>query len=258
MPLVGIIMLAVGAILGAVYILKDGQMHDLPKLISGIVSGGISTMISALFQALVWTTVGFVIADRVGAKSPKMQEWKIEDLPEIPISNKSVIPLSDCIAELIITVLFSIFTISLLSGLLPFVFIIQDGDTQIRTLFSQSFATLCIPAIIIMTLLVICKCVIMIKTRRWTPVTCGAVIISGLVNTGILLYLINRPNLFSEEFLAFLSGLNWVNLDLSPLSGTQPVPKVILIASVVIVICYVIDCGKAIYKTVRYGKKTNL
>lgn len=140
LPLVGGVVLTIGMILGAVGAMKESAL-DWPYLISNILSNGISMGISAAFQALICVTIGFVIAERTGAKTGKngKREWTIEDLPEVLPDNKGKIPLSDSVSELALTVVFSILAILMCSGIVPIVFMIQNGDTQIRTLFSAAF-----------------------------------------------------------------------------------------------------------------------
>jgi len=254
LPLIGVVVLVIGMVLGAIDAIKDG-MADVAHLISNILSKGISLGISATFQALVWTTVGFVIAERTGAKADesKGQEWKIEDLPEILPDDKNRIPLSDSIIGLVMTGIFSIVAILACSGILPIVFIIQNGDTQIRTLFSADFLATCIPVIAVMAILGIGEYIAKIKIRRWTPLVCGAVIVRNLASMGMVLYLINRPDVFSAELTAFLQGMDWGGLDFLRFMGTGSNPIMIFI-SIVIVICSLAGCCIAVYKTLKYRR----
>ena len=85
--------------------------ESMPFIISGIISKGVSMGVAAAFQALVWTTIGFVVAEHGGAKKKVGEHgWRIEDLPEAQ-NAKAGIPLSEGIAELVISVIFSVFAI---------------------------------------------------------------------------------------------------------------------------------------------------
>jgi len=181
----------------------------------------------------------------------KELKWRIEDLPEALPNDKGRIPLSDSIAELVLTVVFSIIAILLCSGILPIVFIIQNGDTEIRTLFSSSFLTSCILAIAIMALFDVCEYVSKIKARRWTPFVCGLVIVSNLINMGITIYLINRPDLFSVEFTSFLQDIDWGSFDILRFMGTGGINTIIIFISIITVVCSLIGCGNALYKTFK-------
>lgn len=252
LPLVGGVVLTIGMILGAVGAMKESAL-DWPYLISNILSNGISMGISAAFQALICVTIGFVIAERTGAKTGKngKREWTIEDLPEVLPDNKGKIPLSDSVSELALTVVFSILAILMCSGIVPIVFMIQNGDTQIRTLFSAAFLASCIPAIAIMAALSVCEAVAKITARRWTPFVCGVAIVSRLVNMCIMVYLINRPDLFSAEFTGFLQSVDWGDFDLLGYMGTGGANLIIIFFSVVFVAASLAECGRALYRTLK-------
>lgn len=132
LPFVGIIALVIGMILGAIDAIEN-EMVDTSYLISKLFSSGISLGASAVLQALLWTTVGFAIAERTGgnAKESNEREWKVDDLPELKPDNKDRIPLSDSVTELVITVVFSVIAIIVCTGKLPFIFMLQSGDIQV-------------------------------------------------------------------------------------------------------------------------------
>ena len=84
LPLVGVLVMLIGFAVGAFDAAKSGST-SVPFVISGVISQGVSMGVSAAFQALVWTTIGFVIAEHSGEKKPKVGEhgWRVEDLPEV-------------------------------------------------------------------------------------------------------------------------------------------------------------------------------
>lgn len=256
LPLCGLVVMTVGMVWGAIDAIKDG-MVDVSYLIGNIISKGLSLGVAATFHGLVWTTVGFVIAERGTGKADegKKETWQIEDLPEVTPGGKNRIPLSDSIAEMVITVVFSAVAILACSGILPIVFIIQNGDMQIRSLFSADFLAACIPAIVVMAILAVGECAIKMKVRRWSPLVCVAVIVSSLANMGIMVYLINRADLFSAEFAAFLQSIDWAGLDLLRFMGTGGVNPMIIFVKVVIVICALAQCGQAVYRTIRSNNR---
>lgn len=254
LPLVGSIVLAIGMILGAVQAIKGGVV-DVPYFISNIVSKGVFLGMSAAFQALLWVTIGFIIADRTGSKTnSEEEEWKIEDLPEVLPNDRNKIPLSDTIIELAVVVVFSVIGILACSGILPIMFTFQTGNIQVRTLFSSSFLISCIPAIGVMALFSVGECIVKIKARRWTPFVCGAVIVSNLVSMGILLSLINRSDLFSEEFISFVQDMDWGGLDVLRFIGTGDLNPIIVFISAIIVVSCLADCCIAVYKTFLYKR----
>ncbi|WP_058300396.1 HAAS signaling domain-containing protein [Gorillibacterium timonense] len=259
LPLVGVVALVIGMMLGAVDAIK-ADMVDVAYFTSHSISKGISMGIAAVFQALLWTTIGYVIAERTRTKAAndKGQEWSIEDLPEIPPNGKNSIPLSDSIMELVMTVVFSVVAILICRGVVPLVFLIQNGDTQIRTLFSSSFLQSCIPAVIGMALIGIFACICKIKDRRWTPFVCIAVMGSSLINMGIVLFMINKPDIFSTEFIAFLQSKGWDDLGFAGFMGSGETRSVIALISTIIVVCTLVGCGKAVYKTMKSKNQLGL
>lgn len=248
LPLVGCLGLAGGMISGTVEALQY-DMTKLYPMIVRIISSGIFLGLSAAFQALLWTTIGFVIAERTNSDPQKnrSEKWTIEDLSEIPASNKNKISLSDSIAELVITVLLSIGAILICTGAFPLVFILQKGDSQISSLFSSEFLTGCIPAIIIISLLGILTCSVKIKYRCWTALVCGITVSSSLISTIIMIYLLNRPNLFSTEFSSFIQDYESLNF-----IGTNGLSFIPIFTSAIIVIITLSECFHAIYRTIKY------
>lgn len=255
LPMIGIIALCIGMIVGGINAIKDG-MVDAVYFSKNILSTGISLGVSAAFQALIWTTIGFVIAERTGTKTEDNEEpkWKIEDLPEVLPADKGKIPLSDSIAELILIVIFSIFAILLCTGTLPIIFMIHDGNTQIRTLFSPGFLAACIPAIIALALFGTAESIVKIKERRWTPLVCSAVIINNLINIGVMIYLVTRPDIFSVEFTTFLQRVDWSSLDVLRFMGRGGINPIITLIFLIVVVCSLAECVNAIFKTIKNKK----
>lgn len=252
LPLVGIVVMAVGMILGAVDAVK-AETAGFLELSVGVLTKGISMGISAAFQALVWTTVGFVIADHAGAKeASKRPEWSVDDLPEIPVKDdKNRIPLSDSITELAVTLVFTILGILLCMRLVPYAMYFSNGDMQVIHVFTDSFLRHCIPAIALMGLVAAAEIALKIKTRRWSPIVGVASIARYLVNLGVMLYLVNLNNIFTPEFIAFfqdleLVGLSWLQF---PRADGTYIP--LMVYTILLIVTTAIECGKILYKTIR-------
>lgn len=249
-PLVGCILLAVGAVFGAIDAIKDG-MADLARFIGGIFSQGLSFGISGAFQALVWTTIGFVIAERTGYKTASADAWTTDQLPEEIPNDKGKIPLSDSIVELVIIVIFSAIGILLCLGLLPFAFTIHYDDIVIHQMFAGSFLAACVPVILIGCLCGIGECVVKIIRRRWTPLVCGTVIVSNLIGIGLMVYLCTRREIFSPEFLGFVQAQEWGQLDILRFMGTPIENPVIFVIAAIVIIFSVVECCSAVYRTIK-------
>jgi len=237
----------IGFAVGAFDAAKTVSTH-VAFVISGILSKGVSMGVSAAFQALVWTTIGFVIAEHSGEKKPKIGEhgWRIEDLPEVQ-SAKAGIPLSEGIAELVLSVVFSIFALLFCTGRLPFAMIFAQGDMVFYNIFSQSFLNMLVPFILVSLLLSVVQAVAKIKDRRWSVLVCASVVVKKLVDMALTLYLINQPNILSTEFHGFLADTGVLQA-LPNVNGTN----VLVIAfSVLIIIGAIAETIKTIKLTVQ-------
>jgi len=246
-PLVGVLVMLIGFAVGAFDAAKTVSTHAA-FVISGIMSKGISMGISAAFQALVWTTIGFAIAEHSGEKKPKIGEhgWRIEDLPEVQ-SAKAGIPLSEGIAELVLSVVFSIFALLFCTGRLPFAMMFAQGDMVFYNIFSQNFLNMLIPFILVSLLLSVVQAVAKIKDRRWSVFVCASVVVKKLVDMALTLYLINQPNILSTEFHGFLADTGVLQA-LPNVNGTN----VLVIAfSVLIIIGAIAETIKTIKLTVQ-------
>lgn len=252
LPLVGVVVMVIGFAVGAFDAVKAGS-SNYAFVASGIISKGISMGISAAFQALVWTTVGFAIAERSGEKTQKAGEhgWRVEDLSEVQKNEKANIALSESIAELIVIVVFSVLGLLFCTGRLPFMMAFSNGDIQFYNIFSDSFLALCVPAILVSLVLAVVEGIAKIRDRRWSVFVCSAVVLKSLVDMAFSLFLINRPNMFGTEFHDFLAGAGVLNV----LPNVNGVSVLIVALSVLIVIGTVSECVSAIAKTVKSGNK---
>jgi len=250
LPLVGVIVMVIGFVVGAFDAAKESTAN-IPFVMSGIISNGVSMGVSAAFQVLIWTTIGFAIADHSGAKQPKVGEhgWKVEDLPEAQ-NAKASIPLSEGIAELVVSVVFSIIGILFCAGRLPFMMVFAQGDMVFYNIFSQSFLNMLIPFILVSMVLAVVQGIAKINDRRWSVFVCVSVVAKSLISMVLTIYLVNQPNILSTEFHSFLvqSEVADVFSILPHVNGTN----VLVIAfCVLIIIGTVSESIKAIKNTVQ-------
>ena len=251
LPLVGVLVMLIGFAIGGFEAAKSGATNAV-FVIGGIFSKGVSMGVAAAFQALLWTTIGFVIAEHSGEKKPKVGEygWRIEDLPEVQ-NPKAGIPLSEGIVELVLSVVFSIFAILFCTGRLPFAMMFAQGDLVFYNIFSQSFLTMLVPFILVSLLLAIVQSAAKIKDRRWSIFVCAAVVVKSLVDMAFTLYLVNRPNILSVEFLGFLEQTG-VTQVLPSINGTN---VLVIALSVLVIIGAISETVSTIKKTVKAHAK---
>ena len=251
LPLVACILFALGIFLAGFDAIK-GEITDVSELISGVLSNGISMCIEGALQALFWITLGFVIAERTTKPDELIgSKWTVEQLPEDIADSKNRIPLSDSIVELVLTALFSLLFIMMCLRILPFSFVIVSGDIKIYQLFSDSFLSACIPAVIITSVLGICECLVKIAKRRWAPLVCGTVVASNLVSIGAVFFIIARPEIFSAEFTAFAQSQSWGQIKIFNFLGNSWGDSVIFIFVAIVVVSALASSGHAIYRTVK-------
>ncbi|MEN6596127.1 MAG: hypothetical protein ABFC31_14370 [Clostridiaceae bacterium] len=258
LPLVGVVVMAIGMLVGAIEAMKGdaASVQDIAYIISNIISKGVSMGVSAAFQALVWTTVGFVIAEHAGekVKGTKAPVWKVEDLPELQPNEKTRIPLSDGIAELILTVVFSIIGILFCVGSFPFAMIIIDGQMQVANIFSAEFLAALVPVIAVTAAFGVASAVVKIKDCHWTSLVCSLHVLHKLVSMALSVYMLTRPFIFSAEFTAFMKGFNMPELAGFPWFGVNGMNPFLVFIAVMTVIGTIADCAKSIALTVKYKK----
>lgn len=255
-PLVSVVLLVVGMIVGAIDSIKD-EPAQLGAFIGSSLSSGISMGITGAFQALFWTTLGFVIAERAGYRSEQAgSKWRVEDLPEKQRpSGRGRIPLSDSIGEIIVSLVFCTVALLFVAGRLPFLVTISGSGASIYGFFSESFLTACVPAVIALALLTVAAGIIKIKDRRWTPLVCGATLADNLISAMIWLYMLGRPDMFTTNFLTYIKGFPWSDADILRLAEENGINPVLVIIGIVVVIITIANCVSAIYKTVKYARK---
>ena len=247
LPLVGVLVMLIGFAVGAFDAAKSGSTN-VPFIISGVISQGVSMGVSAAFQALVWTTIGFAIAEHSGEKKKKAGEhgWKVEELPEVQ-SAKAGIPLSEGIAELVLSVVFSIIALLFCAGQLPFAMMFAQGDMVFFNIFSQSFLNMLVPFILVSMLLAIVQGIAKIKDRSWSVFVCASVVVKKLVDMAMTLFLINQPNILSAEFHNFLVQTEVMKA--LPIVGGKNV--LVIVFSVLIIFGAVAETIKTVKLTVQ-------
>ena len=252
LPLVGVIVMIIGFATSAFDAVKAGSTN-YAFVFSGIISKGISMGVSAAFQALVWTTVGFVIAERSGQRAEQQgkHSWRIEDLPDVHKTEQTRLSLSESVAELVVLNVFTVIGLLFCSGRLPFAMAFSEGGLHFTTIFSDSFLALCVPVILATFVLGVIVGIVKIKDRRWSPLVCVAVVAKSLAGMAMSLYLLNQPNMFTTEFHQFWSDLGV--LQAMPLVNGRNVLLVLLM--VLIVIGTVAECIKTVTMTVKNSGK---
>jgi hypothetical protein len=251
LPIVGIVCFIAGFILGIFENMADAAALDV--FIDAFATG-LSLAIEAVFQALFWTTIGFVIAEHcVGQTAEKSTAWTVDKLPKELPSDKARIALSDGIVDLCMTVIFSILAVAIGGRGAPFGNFILIHDEPLTAILSESFLYACIPVIIIAAIFGIVEAILKIVQRRWCISVCAAVVASNIVGFGGVIYLITRPNIFSDEFISFATAHaeEWGRLDIFRLilSGDTNIISIVIVVLAAIIAA--LGCIHAVVKTIK-------
>ena len=261
-PLVGGILLILGIILGIVDSLQASAatVPAVVENIKNIVIQGLSMGISGAFYALFWTTVGFAIADRAGkAKQRDAAAWSVRDLPEQAHEEKGRISLSDGIAELVLTVVFTIVALLFLTDAIPFSFILLGTSTTVYELFAASFVALLIPVLVVGGVVKVILSVVKIVKRRWSALVCITALVCNAIGIGLLVLLAQAQEILSPGFVSFLETQGWWQPNSELLGNlTAEVPAGQLIFTVIValvIIAILLDCLKTIRRTIRANSR---
>lgn len=249
-PTVGGIVAIIGGVIGGI----EGANSDVATMTQKIIQQGLSLGLSAAFQATLWTTIGFVIAERQHAFSPKTNEmkWQLEDLPQLSPGRK--IPVSDSIAEMAMTLFFSVMVLLVAFNQLPFVIIRGKNGLDDLPLFGQSFIWKLVPVLVLGMLMSVLVNSIKLKDRRWTKRVLQWTLFENVISSLLWIILLIQPDFFSQTFINFLQKQEWAKLDvLHSISGET--------SGIIVTLCLIIgaialaECGNALY---QYYRKENL
>ncbi|MFR3687783.1 MAG: HAAS signaling domain-containing protein, partial [Enterococcus sp.] len=210
-PIVGIITLIVGAVSGVFETLQESG-PQVSRVLQVMFQSGIQSGVSGVLQTLVWTTIGFVIAERTGVlKSKKQDDWKVSDLPAL--NTEKLIPVSDPVAEIIAALVFGVIFIFVSVSGFSHVFT-KSGNVSLNVpLFSNSFTMFLIPVLIIGTLLTLIVGALKLVDRRWTNRVCLWSIIDNAVSAVMWVFLLMHNNIFSQELVELLQEQTWSSGD---------------------------------------------
>ncbi|MGO3601881.1 MAG: HAAS signaling domain-containing protein [Enterococcus malodoratus] len=251
-PIIGIITLVVGAVTGGLEAFQQNGAQ-VGSVLQVMFQSGIESGVSGVLQTLVWTTIGFVIAERTGAfDKKKTEEWTIDDLP--PVTTEKAIPISDAVAEIIAVLVFSAFLLFGALNAFPQVFSKTGNAIVNMPLFSNDFVRFLIPVLIIGTVLTLIVSVLKLIDRRWSNRVCFWSIIDNAVSAVMWVLLLLSNNIFSQELVDLLQEQTWSNGDVLHYISTGDTASIRLIISAIIVVVAIIQIGIVVY----YRSKRNI
>lgn len=178
--------------LGAVLALSSGSIVK-------VIASGIAMAFEGALQTALWITIGFVIAEKCGYK----QEWKPEDLPQLPIGIK--ISRSSSIAGMVMSVLLPALFIAMIIREESFFIFVRGAD--IITPISQTALERFIPYLVMLGILGFVVNGLRLYWAKWNIILCVINTIYNVVWVGVVIYALNWPDLISTEFLVYMAAI---------------------------------------------------
>lgn len=254
-PIGGGVVAIIGGFIGGI---EGVQQGGAAKIVQSMLQKGLSLGLTAAFQVFLWTTIGFVIAERTGAfeRETKDFDWSLEDLPQVTAGKK--IAISDSIADMAMTLFFSVMILLEAFGQLPLVFITERNGIDRIPVFSETFIWKLVPVIVIGILMSILANSIKLKDRRWTKRVLQWTLFEKLISSILWILLLLQPDFFSQKFITFLQGQTWGNMDILPYISIGKTHSIILILCLIIGIVAIAECGHALYQYFRKDNQANL
>ncbi|MDR0890233.1 MAG: hypothetical protein LBM28_06285 [Oscillospiraceae bacterium] len=256
LPIAGCVCFILGFILGITEFITDAP--SAVDVFKEALKGGFSLGIDAVIQALLWTTIGFVIADHAtGQTEEKSKAWTVDKLPKERPDDKARISLSDGVVSLCMTAVFSTFAVIMCVWRAPFGNLIFLHGKPLTAILSDSFLNACIPVIIIAAVFGIIEAILKIVRRRWSISVCAAAVAGHLAWFAGVIYLITRPNILSDEFVSFAASHadEWGRLDIIRLIGSSDTNSILLVIGGLAAVGAAFGCISAVFKTVKVLRK---
>lgn len=220
--------------IGVVLALSSGSIVQ-------VISSGIAMAFEGALQTALWITVGFVIAEKCGYK----QEWKLEDLPQLPTGIK--ISRSSSIAGMIMSVFLPVLFIAMIIREESFFIFVRGAD--IITPLSQAALERFIPYLVMLGILGFIVNGFRLYWAKWNIPLCVINAIYNVVWAGVVISALNWPDLISTEFLEYMSTI----------AGEADILRYIgigaLITSVVIIVIAIIEIATGIRNTWKSTRK---
>lgn len=188
-PIVAIVL----AVIGVISTIFD---LSIPFSVYRLFSNMFGLAFSGIFQAAALITIGFVIYDYLELK----KEWTISNLPEKvikPVEKKLGISRAESIAGIVMTIFFTVLFIAMILRNEWFFFFVKDGHLLIP--FSEAALNRAIPYLIIGGILGVTVGIFKLYYARWTKQLFIIDTIYNVVWAGILLYVVNWPDLFNPN-----------------------------------------------------------
>jgi hypothetical protein len=207
--------------------------------VSKVIETTVGAVVEGALQTAFWITLGFAIADRRGV-SPK--PWTVADLPHMPDRQGAYIKRSSSIVGMCLSVFFiALFIMMIVRD--EWVMVLALGAKVIYP-FSRAALDRLIPYLLVIGIAALAMNGLKLYRAKWTPTLCGVNIVHNVLWASIVIYVLNWPDLFSDEMAAFsktiAGGADIFSQGMSP---------AVIFFSVVFAVCAAVDIGESIWKT---------
>lgn len=216
---------------------------------SGMISAGIGGAVEGAVQAVIWVTIGFVIAEKTQVSK---EAWNLKKLPEMPDVGSKPMSIADSIVELILPLVFFGILILWKMDVIGIFFSISGGTSAVHVL-SDSFMNRFIVFVFVGVLFNTVKCSLQIYYGRFDKTVGMVQILDGIVGLAMLPYLFRANDLFHEEFIGFLRTKEWGEFDILRYLNSQngEMGTVTAIVFGFFALAIFIEIGVALYKMIR-------
>lgn len=240
------VLLIVGLVSGCVTALME-MLHASPAenigtVIERMISNGIGSGLQGVFAAAFWVTFGFAIAEHKGIN--KTKAWTIHDLPELSNRPDVKLPRVRIIVNMALTVFFTVMVILIIVRY-ESMLIVVHGREVVHP-FTQAALYRSIPYIIALGCLSLVVSSFKLYCKRWTTPLCLVNVLHNVIWVSVVIYILHWPNLWSDEFVAFMARTFTAKADILRYFNTG---GTVLIISGALILAAVIDSAEGIKNT---------
>lgn len=222
---------------------------DVSKVIGKTFGSSVGLGISLMFQAVVWTTVAFVVIDYTQYKK-KSKEWSIDELPQMPNEKLKSISRSETIVGIVFSIIFTVVIITSLYFAFPS--LINISNTSVVILFNNEYLVTFVPMILVLFALSLIVAAMKLIYGYWNfPIAH----VNFLYNIAMLIglgYFVSG-SVFTPESMEYLSSI---------VPSNVPIETIVTASKygffMVTLVIVVIDIALAYYRAYKNNEVRNL
>lgn len=255
-----VLKIVLAAITGAMIIaLVMKNITDTPANAYLIITDSIGSILSALMGAFAWVTVIFALINRYDEsgfasgdlKESFKEEWKLEDLPEIP-AEKAIVSKGESIASLVFFAALFIL-INYAPHLLGIISVENDVANIIPFLNLDNTGAFAAIANVIIVLGFIRELASILEGKYTLRLSIFS-LISGSISLGLTIVLVRGASFWNQDFFGQVKE-QFGAQNLPWLGTSDAIPAIAWIVIAVAVIIFAVENTANFYKTFKYVHK---